>query len=87
MRWSMRLKSALREPLLHFLLIGAAMFLYFRWSGGASGTGSTRIVLAPAQLASMAAGFARTWQRPPSEVELKALIDDWVDDLYRVEIA
>ncbi len=85
--WSTLLRSALREPLLHFLFIGAAMFLYFRWSGGPAVAASTRIMLGPARLANMAAGFARTWQRPPSEAELKAMIDDWVREEISVREA
>jgi len=80
-------KSIFREPLLHFLLIGAAMFLYFRWSGGGAGPKSTRITLGSAQLSNLAAGYARTWQRPPSEAELKALIDDWVREEISVREA
>ena len=79
----MRLKSVLREPLLHFLAIGAALFLYFHWSGPGSGPTSTRIVITTGQIDHLAAGFAKTWQRPPTETELKGLIDDWV----REEIA
>jgi len=79
----MRLKSALREPLLHFLALGAALFLYFHWSGGGSGPTSSRIVLTAGQIEHLAAGFAKTWQRPPTEHELKGLIDDWI----REEIA
>jgi len=79
----MSLESVLREPLLHFLAIGAALFLYFHWSGGGSGPGSSRIVLTARQINQLAAGFAKTWQRPPTEVELKGLADDWV----REEIA
>lgn len=80
----MRSKSFLREPLLHFLAIGAALFLYFHLSsGGSAGPGSTRIVISTGQIAHLEAGFTRTWSRPPSEVELKGLIDEWV----REEIA
>jgi len=71
-----------REPLLHFLVLGALLFLVFNWRGG-GGPSSNRIVITPGQIDSMAAGFARTWQRPPSEPELKGLIDDYV----REEIA
>jgi hypothetical protein len=71
----------LREPLVHFLAIGAVIFLIFFWWGG--GSRSTRIVITSGQIDSMAAGFTRTWQRPPSEEELKGLIDDYV----REEIA
>jgi len=80
----MRLKSILREPLLHFLAIGAALFLFFHFSsGGSAGPGSTRIVISTGQIAHLEAGFTRTWSRPPSEAELKGLIDEWV----REEIA
>ena len=70
----------LREPLLHFLLLGAALFLVFEWRGAAS---VERIVITPAQIDSFSAGFARVWSRPPSEAELKALVDEHV----REEIA
>ncbi|HEX6851403.1 MAG TPA: peptidylprolyl isomerase [Candidatus Polarisedimenticolaceae bacterium] len=76
------MKSFLREPLVHFLALGAALFLYFHWSGGA-GAGSGRIVLTSGQIDHLAAGFAKVWQRPPTEAELKGLVDDWV----REEIA
>ena len=79
----MRLKALLREPLLHFLAIGAAIFLYFHWSGGGSGPSSSRIVLTSGQVQHLAAGFTKVWQRPPTEAEVKGLIDDWV----REEIA
>jgi hypothetical protein len=80
----MRLKSLLREPLLHFLAIGAALFLYFQFNGGGgAGPGSTRIVISPGQIAHLEAGFTRTWSRAPNETELKGLIDEWV----REEIA
>ena len=44
--------------------------------GGASS--SNRIVITPGQIDSLAATFVRTWQRPPTEVELKGLVDDHV---------
>jgi hypothetical protein len=79
----MSLKSLLREPLLHFLAIGAALFLYYHWNGGGTGPTSSRIVLTAGQINQLAASFAKTWQRPPTEVEIKGLVDDWV----REEIA
>lgn len=72
----------LREPLLHFLLIGAVLFLAFEWHGR-TGPASTRIVITSGQIDSLTAGFARVWQRPPTEQELKGLLDDYV----REEIA
>jgi len=69
--------------MLHFLLIGAALFLYFQWSGAGSGIGKPRIVVTSAQIEHLAAAYAKAWQRPPSGDELQRLIDDWV----REEIA
>lgn len=66
---------------MHFLALGAALFLAFQWWG--SGTGSNRIVITPGQIEAMSVQFARTWQRPPTDQELKGLIDDYV----REEIA
>ena len=72
----------LREPLLHFLLIGAVLFLAFEWRGR-TGPASNRIVITSGQIDSLTAGFARVWQRPPTDQELKGLLDDYV----REEIA
>ena len=69
-----------REPLIHFLAIGAVLFLVFNWRGG---SGSSRIVVTPGQIDALAAAFTRTWQRPPTEQELKGQIDEYV----REEIA
>lgn len=79
----MTLRKLLREPLLHFLLLGGALFLWYELRGGGGGPGSTRIVLGSGQIEHLVAGFHRTWQRPPTDDELKALLDDWV----REEIA
>jgi len=58
----MHLKSLLRDPLLHFLAIGAGLFRYFHFSGGGSaGPGSTRIAISSGQITHLEAGFTRTW--------------------------
>ena len=70
----------LREPLAHFLLLGGALFLWYAWSGGGGGPGSNRIVLTSGQIDYLATNFQRVWQRPPTDAELKGLIDDWVKE-------
>jgi len=75
-------RGILREPLLHFLVLGGLLFVAFRWWGG-GGAGSNRIVITPGQLEAMSVQFAKTWQRPPTDEELKGLVDDHV----REEIA
>jgi len=79
----MQLKSILKEPVLHFVLIGAALFLCFEWSGAGSGIGKPRFVVTSGEIEHLAAAYAKAWQRSPSEGELQGLIDDWV----REEIA
>jgi hypothetical protein len=81
------LKTILREPLLHFLAVGAALFLYFHWGGGGSVPTSSRIALTAGQIEHLAAGFTKTWQRPPTEAELKGLLDDWVREEVAVREA
>jgi hypothetical protein len=74
------MKAILREPLLHFLALGALLFLYFEWRGGASGPASTRIVITEGVVANLVSGFTRTWQRPPTPDELKGLVDEHVKE-------
>jgi len=66
----------IREPLVHFLLIGAALFLLFEWGGG--GGGERRIVIPRGQIEHLAQSFEIVWLRPPTEEELKGLLDDYV---------
>jgi hypothetical protein len=73
-------RRLLREPLAQFLLLGGLLFLYFQWRGGSGGPGSTRIVITPGMIEHLTSGFARTWQRPPTDAELKGLIDDYVKE-------
>ena len=74
------LRTLFHEPLVRFLALGALLFLYFEWKGGSSGPGSTRITITPGLVEHLASGFARTWQRPPTDEELKGLIDEHVKE-------
>jgi hypothetical protein len=73
------LKRLIREPLVHFLLLGALLFLWSAWQGGGA-AGSNRIVITPGVVDYLAAGFNRTWRRAPNELELKGLIDEHVKE-------
>ena len=68
----------LREPLVHFLLLGALLFLFSTWKSGPSGSG--KIVVTRARIGQLATGFARTWQRPPTERELTGLVEDYIKE-------
>jgi hypothetical protein len=75
--WLRALARGWREPLIQFLVIGALLFVVFHWSGS-GGPGSTRIVITPGQVDTLVTGFTRTWQRPPTEAELKGLLDEFL---------
>ncbi len=77
------MRGLLREPLLHFLLLGAALFAAFRWGAGPVETGSKSIVVTQGRIDHLANAFARTWQRPPTRQELDGLIQDHVrEEVY-----
>jgi hypothetical protein len=76
--------ALLREPLLHFLLIGLALFiLYGRVSPGDSD--SRRIVVGQSQVDDMIRQYQSNWSRPPTRAEIRGLIDTYVHDeiVYR----
>ena len=83
------MKSLLREPLVHFLLIGGALFLVFGLFNNPAGPESNRIVITPGQIEFLKANFTRTWQRSPTEQELQGLISSHVREeiFYREALA
>ena len=79
----------LREPLLHFFLLGAALFGLYSWLQGGLPSAPTEIVVSRGQVQSLQMQFERVWQRPATGDELRGLIDGWVKEeiLYREGIA
>ncbi|MGH9317968.1 MAG: peptidyl-prolyl cis-trans isomerase, partial [Thermoanaerobaculia bacterium] len=61
-----RLTTILREPLVHFLLIGAAPFAVFRFTGGSAGKPAGRIVISTAEVERLSTLFSRLFLRPPT---------------------
>ncbi len=75
----------IREPLFHFLLLGAAIFFLAGRVRNASIGGGEKIVVTQSEMESMVMGFSRTWMRPPTQEEMQGLVDDYVREevLYR----
>jgi hypothetical protein len=73
----------LREPLVHFLAIGVAVFALFGLSDNRSVTPADKlIVITPQQVERLAEHFEAVWRRAPTEAERAAL----VEDLLREEV-
>lgn len=83
------LSRILREPLVHFLAIGAILFVLNGWIGRHRVPESSRIVVSAGRIEHLAASFAQVWNRSPTDAELDGLIDDFVleEILYREAIA
>ncbi len=84
------LKTLIREPLLHFVLIGAALFVLFEPADDGSPVATDKqIVVSAGRIEQLTNIFSRTWQRPPTDQELEGLIDDFVleEIYYRQAIA
>jgi len=79
----------LREPLIHFLVLGAALFLVFNIVGESEEGSTESIVVSVGRVAQLTEAFTRTWQRPPTEQELEGLIEDHVREevYYREALA
>jgi len=72
------LKAALKEPLVHFIVLGALIFVGYELVRSGEDHPGDEIVVSDARAASMVQTFIRTWQRPPTENELNRLIDDYI---------
>ncbi len=78
------MQKILREPLLHFFLIGAGLFFVFGLvSNERSGDADNQVVVSAGRIKQLENIFTKTWQRPPTAEELKGLIDDFVlEEIY-----
>jgi hypothetical protein len=75
----------LPEPLFHFFILGAVLFVLYGWLNGNSERPTDEIVIDQIRLNSIRSTFEKTWQRPATEDEMQNLIDAWVREevLYR----
>jgi len=68
----------MREPLFHFLLLGAAIFAVYGLATRHKTDKPGEIVVTQGTLENLVTGFTRTWQRPPTEEELQGLVRDYI---------
>ena len=83
------MKRVLREPLVQFLIVGAALFAASTLMSDRRAPRSDEIVISAGQVEHLVARFTRTWRRAPTVEELQGLVDDYVREevAYREGIA
>jgi parvulin-like peptidyl-prolyl cis-trans isomerase-like protein len=79
----------LREPLLHFILLGTAIFAVHGFVTRHRTDKPGEIVVTQGTLENIITGFTRTWQRPPTEEELRGQVRDYIREeaAYREAMA
>jgi choline dehydrogenase-like flavoprotein len=72
----------LREPLLHFLVLGAAIFGAYAWLGHAEDAPGrpASVVLREADVAWLADIWSRQWHRQPTAEELRGLVGEYLKE-------
>jgi hypothetical protein len=66
--------------LLHFLGLGAALFVLFGMIEKKDTEAPAKVVISTSRVVALADRFARTWGRPPTEHELQDLVEDYIRD-------
>jgi peptidyl-prolyl cis-trans isomerase C len=80
----------IKEPLLHFLIIGAAIFvLYSSWGQQDATVQERTITITTGEIAWLADAWKKRWNRPPTPDERQGLIDQYLREmiLYREAVA
>ena len=72
----------IKEPLLHFIVLGALVFALYGFIGPDK-PADDEIIVTRGQQEHLVTAFTRTWQRPPTQAEFTGIVDDWI----REEIA
>ena len=78
-----RFKALIKEPLFHFLLIGAVLFTAFGLKQDGNDETTNGILVNAGQIDQLSAQFKRTRLRPPTASELSGLIEGFIrDEVY-----
>jgi hypothetical protein len=73
------MKKWYKEPLLHFLAIGALIFgLFALVSDEKDVINKNKIIVTTADIERLSNNWAKKWRRPPTETELQGLIESHI---------
>ena len=79
-----------KEPLLHFLIIGAVIFVVFSIANKEeAAVGGNKIVVSSAETERLSDAWSKRMNRPPTEIELQGLIEAFIKEevYYREALA
>jgi hypothetical protein len=81
------MKQIVREPLVHFIALGAGLFLIYGLTSEQRSTSKGgEILVTQGRIEHLVSNFAKAWQRPPTQEEVEGLIRDWVrEEVYSRE--
>jgi hypothetical protein len=74
----MKLSTWSKEPLVHFLALGAGLFLLFHLLGPENTEAPDTITVTPGKVESLYQNFKKRWLRPPTEKELQGLVAEYI---------
>ena len=79
----------LKEPLFHFLVIGAGIFLLYGVTAEESENEETRIEVSTVRADRMVTLWEKRWNRPPTQEEFNGLTEQYINEevLYREALA
>ena len=79
-----------KEPLFHFLIIGALIFVVFSMlNKNEPAVSGNMIIVSTADIEQLSGNWSKRWNRPPTETELKGLVDSYIKEevYYREALA
>lgn len=74
------LKRFVAEPLVHFLVAGALLFVVFAWLNRERGEEPRVVRITQADVKWLTETWTRQWQRPPDEQELRGVVADYLKE-------
>lgn len=78
----------LKEPLLHFLLLGTLIFIYYEFTA-TDAPADDEIIISTAQQQRLIDAFSVTWKRQPTQQEFEGIVKEWIREevAYREALA
>lgn len=79
----------LKEPLFHFLALGAVLFVLYGFVSKDSGDSQNQLVVTRGDIRQLADTWEMQWRRPPTPAELQGLVNAHIKEqiLYREALA